>query len=388
MNKRAFITIAGTMFISMLGMGIVTPLLPVYADQLGASPLEIGLIQAGFSIANMASLPFVGRLSDRYGRKVFLCVGLAVLALASLVFIWAKNPGQLILARAFQGLGASAHLPIAQAYLGDITPEGDEGKWMGYFNAVLFSGVGMGPLVGGGLADVFNIDTTFLVMAGLNLAGLFATLVLLREVPRKAAPAAYSSIIAPLKSRVMRGVFAYRMTIGFGTSSFMAFVPLFGDLKLGLSAFLIGLVLAMRTPVSLVQSYTGRLADLYDRRVLVVVGGIVTATFSALLPVAGGFWSLLVIYVFVTIGVALGTPAANAYVVEEGRTYGMGACMTVFMFAMQTGNGAGPVMLGAAANYLGLESAFYGAAIFMILGTLIFFWLIARRPAAPATGPV
>ncbi len=156
MNKKAFWVIASAMFISMLGMGIVTPFLPIYADQLGASPLEIGLVQAGFSISNMFSLPFVGRLSDRIGRKVFLSAGLAILMLASFGFIWARNPAQLILMRLFQGLGASAHLPIAQAYLGDITPEGGEGKWMGYFNAILFGGIGMGPLVGGVLNGRFS----------------------------------------------------------------------------------------------------------------------------------------------------------------------------------------------------------------------------------------
>jgi DHA1 family multidrug resistance protein-like MFS transporter len=386
MNRKAFFVIAGTMFISMLGMGIVTPFLPIYADQLGASPLEIGLVQASFSISNMLSLPFVGRLSDRFGRKVFLCVGLTILALASLGFIWASSPALLILMRLFQGLGASAHLPIAQAYLGDITPEGGEGKWMGNFNTVLFSGIGAGPLVGGVLNDLFNINTTFLVMAGLNLAGLIVTLILLREVTRKTAPREQSSIIAPMRSRTVRGVFAYRMTIGFGTSTFMAFIPLFADLRLGLSASLIGLLLAVRMPVSLTQSYTGRLADRHDRRVLVVVGGIITLIFSALLPASTGFWALLAIYALISFGNALGMPAATAYVVEEGRTYGMGAAMTTFTMAAQVGNAVGPVMLGGVANFLGLESVFYAAAFFMLLGTIIFLWLVRTGRPAYAIG--
>ena len=386
MNRKAFFVIASTMFISMLGMGIVTPFLPIYADQLGASPLEIGLVQAGFSISNMFSLPFVGRFSDRLGRKVFLCVGLTILMLASASFIWAKNPAQLILVRLFQGMGASAHLPIAQAYLGDITPEGGEGKWMGYFNAILFGGIGMGPLVGGVLTDLFNVDTTFLVMAALNLAGLVAVLIFLREVPRKAAP--HASIIAPLKSRVMRGVCVHRMTIGFGISALMTFIPLFADLRLGLGTILIGLLLAVRTPVSLTQSFTGRLADSHDRRLMIVIGGVITMVFSALLPVAGGFWALLVIYSLVTFGQAVATPASNAYVVEEGRTYGMGACMTIFMLALQVGNGVGPVMLGGVANILGLESVFYASAVFMLLGVLFFLWLVKKPVAAPAINSV
>ncbi len=86
------------MFISMLGMGIVVPLLPIYADQMGATALEIGLINAGFSIALTVFLPVTGRFSDRAGRKVFLCSGLACLTIASLGFMWAQNPLQLILA--------------------------------------------------------------------------------------------------------------------------------------------------------------------------------------------------------------------------------------------------------------------------------------------------
>ncbi len=368
------------MFISMLGMGIISPFMPIYADKLGASPLEIGLIQAGFSISNFVMLPFVGRLSDRIGRKFFLCVGLILLALASLGFIWATNPTQLILIRLFQGLGASAHMPIAQAYLGDITPEGSEGKWMGYFNAVLFAGIGGGPLVGGVLNEVFNVDTTFLVMAALNAGGLIATLIFLQEFPRKPIPHEHSSIIAPLRSPVIRGVFAYRMTVGFGVSTLMTFIPLFANLRLGLGTSLIGLLLATRMPISLTQSLTGRLAERYDRRWLVITSGAITMIFSALIPASIGFWALLALYALVTFGNAVGMPAATAYIVEEGRTYGMGSCMTTFTMAAQAGNAIGPVMLGAVANFLGLDSAFYSAAFFMLLGTLIFLGLV-RKPS-------
>ena len=177
MNKNAFIVLVGSMFISMLGMGIVSPFLPIYAETLGASSLEVGMVQAAFNITGIGTLVFVGRLSDRYGRKSFLSAGLFILAVSSVGLMFANDPLHLILWRFVQGLGASAHLPIAQAYLGDITPEGGEGKWMGYFNAVLFAGMGAGPLVGGVITDAFNMKTTFLVMAVLNVVGLIATLI-------------------------------------------------------------------------------------------------------------------------------------------------------------------------------------------------------------------
>jgi DHA1 family multidrug resistance protein-like MFS transporter len=379
MNKKAFIVIVSTMFVSMLGMGIVTPFLPIYADQLGASALEVGMVQAAFSISGLTTLLVVGRMSDRFGRKKFLLMGLAVMTLASVAFIWARNPLQLIIIRLFQGLGASAHLPIAQAYLGDITPEGNEGKWMGYFNAVLFGGIGMGPLVGGVLADVFSITTTFLVMAIANFIGLVATLIFLPEVPRRVTPREHSSLLSPLKSQVMRGVIAYRITAGFGTSSLMAFLPLFADIKLGLSTSLIGILLATRTPVSLLQSFTGRLADRHSRRMMVVVGAGIAMIAMALLPSVGHFWPLLFTYMFIALGQAVSMPASNAYVVEVGRTYGMGACMTMFMMAMQIGNGVGPIALGGLADIFGLASTFYSASVLTLLGLLVFLWFI-RKP--------
>jgi len=379
MNKKAFVVLVGSMFISMLGMGIVNPFLPIYANTMGASRFEVGFIQAAFSMTGIGTLVFIGRFSDRYGRKSFLSGGLIVLAISSVGLMFAYDPLHLILWRFVQGLGASAHLPIAQAYLGDITPEGDEGKWMGYFNAVLFAGMGAGPLLGGVITDAFSMKTAFLIMAVLNVLGLIATLIFLKEMPRKIAAREHSSWIAPLRSRILRGVFGYRMTMGVGTATLMAFMPLFADLRIGLSARLIGVLLAARTPVSLVQTYTGRLADKWNRRSMVIWGGIVAIAATALLPLTGGFLMLLVTYASVTLGQSFGMPAANSYVVQEGRTYGMGASMTMFMMAMQIGTGIGPVILGGFADWLGLESAFYSAAFCMAAGISLFAWMV-RNP--------
>ncbi len=368
--------LVASMFISMMGMGIVTPFLPIYADTMGASRLEIGLIQSAFNITGIATLLFVGRLSDRYGRKAFLSGGLIVLAIASFGLMTAANPAHLIFWRFVQGLGASAHLPIAQACLGDITPKGGEGKWMGYFNAVLFAGLGAGPLAGGLIKDAFSMQAAFLVMAALNILGLVATLVFLREMPRKTAAPGHASLGSLMRNRVVQGVFLYRLAMGISTSSLMAFVPLFADVSLGLSASLIGVVLATRTPASVLQSYTGRLADRWDRRAMIIWGGAASLAATALLPLASGFWMLLGAYVLVLVGQAFGIPAATTYMVQQGRTYGMGASLTLFMLAMQIGNGTGPIALGAVADGWGIESVFYAAALFTAAGTFLCAWFL------------
>ena len=360
----------------MLGMGIVTPFLPIYANTLGASSLEVGLIQSAFSITGIGTLLFVGRLSDRFGRKIFLSGGLTILTVSSLGLMQSNSPIHLILWRFVQGLGASAHLPIAQSYLGDITPEGSEGKWMGHFNAVLFAGMGTGPLVGGAITDAFNISIAFLVMAVLNILGLMATLLFLKEMPRKTADQEHASFLAPLKSRIVRGVISLRLTTGVGTGTLMAFMPLFADLRLGLSTSLIGIMLAARTPISVLQYYTGSLADRWNRRPMVIWSGMAAAIAVVLIPLTSGFWTLLIVYICVALGQAFGMPAANAYVVNEGRTYGMGICMTMFMMAMNVGNSVGPLALGGIADWLSLESAFYTAAISMAAGVTVFALMV------------
>jgi DHA1 family multidrug resistance protein-like MFS transporter len=375
MDKKAFFVLVSTMLISMLGFGIVVPLLPIYADQMGASALEIGFINAGFSLTLLIALPIMGRLSDRFGRKIFLCTGLSILTVASLCFIWAQNPTQLILVRIFQGIGASMHLPIAEAYLGDITPHGQEGRWMGHFNAILFSSMSIGPFFGGVLTDLFSASTTFLVMSGLCFTGLIATLIFLPEVTKRMVAKEEGSIFNGLrKSRIMKGVFFFRMALGFSMACIMAFLPLFGSQKLGLSVMLIGILIASRTPLALLQSYTGTLADKYSRRGLVIIGSLATLIFIGLIPLTSGFWSVLIVYALMAIGTALAMPAANAYIVEEGRFFGMGASMALFMMAMQIGNGFGPIILGGIVDFMGIESAFYAAAVIIALGVAAFIW--------------
>ena len=116
---------------------------------------------------------------------------------------------------------------------------------------------------------------------------------------------------------------------------------------------------------------------------MVIWGGIGSAVTIALLPATGGFWPLLIVYISVTIGQAFGIPAANAYVVHEGRTYGMGASMTMFMMAMQTGNGIGPIVLGSIAD--GSVSTRYSTLPLFArqLGVALFAWMVrgsAREP--------
>jgi MFS family permease len=127
----------------------------------------------------------------------------------------------------------------------------------------------------------------------------------------------------------------------------------------------------MRAPTSVIQSYTGRLADMWDRRAMIIWGGVASIAATVLLPFTTDFWTLLVVYIAILISQAFGVPAATTYVVQEGRAYGMGSSMTLFMLAMQIGNGTGPIALGGISDWLGIESVFYIAAVATAAGIFL-----------------
>ena len=108
----------------MLGIGIIAPILPLYADTFGASGLAVGLVFSAFSISRFALGPFVGRFSDRVGRKRIMLVGLAAFTVMSVLYIIAESIWQLAAFRLLQGAASVMVTPIAQAYVGDITPPG------------------------------------------------------------------------------------------------------------------------------------------------------------------------------------------------------------------------------------------------------------------------
>jgi len=376
MIKKVFPILALSIFSSMLGVGIIAPLLPLYAENLGATGIWLGIIFAGFSVSRAIFMPIIGRLSDRYGRKSFLVAGLFVYSVTSLGYIWAGDVYQLTLVRLIQGAAAGMIIPIAQAYVGDISPEGEEGTWMGYFNTAFFTGFGIGPLMGGVLTDHFGMDVAFYSMGGLNLLAFLVTVLFLPGIKQgKALSHPSSSFKEMSASSVVKGLFSYRLSFALGRAAFSCFLPIFATMYMGLTPTLIGMLLAINIVLmSLIQLYSGGLADRFNRKILVVLGGIISFSFLATLPLMHNFWQLLGLCIFGAIGGSISMPAASALTVDEGRKFGMGTTMAMFAVAMSIGMAIGPILGGIIADYVGINSVFYLGAVMGLLGTSLFIW--------------
>ena len=344
----------------MLGIGIIVPLLPIYAESLGASGLWIGVIFSGFSISRSLFMPIVGPWSDKKGRKIFIAVGLLIYAIISLGYVLSDSVAAIVMVRSIQGFSAAMIIPIAFAYIGDISPNGREGGYMGIFSVSLFAGFGLGPVLGGVMKDRFGLNADFYAMGGLCLFAFFLVLLYLPELhlyrkSKQSRP--YREI---MRSPVTKALIAFRFGNAFARGILMSFVPLFAHGTLGLTASEIGIILSINIlSTSLLQAPFGYIADRLTRRGLVFWGSFWFGLCIALIPHMRSFAHIFALNAFLGAMGALALPAANVLVVEEGRRFGMGTLMGIFSLAMSLGLAVGPILGGVIADRWGLPAIFY-----------------------------
>ena len=376
MIKKVFPVLALCVSSSALGIGIVVPFLPLYAENLGATGIWLGVIFGGFSISRAILMPVFGRLSDRRGRKLFISIGLLIYTIMSLGYIWADSVSELTLVRFIHGAAAGMIFPVAQAYIGDISPRGEEGKWMGYFNAAYFTGIGFGPLMGGVLSEHLGMTVAFSTMGGLNLLAFLVTILFLPEVSRrKLAVSSFSPFKEIGTSGMAKGLFSFQLTFSLGRAALFAFLPLFTVSKIGLNLALIGVLPAVYILLtSLPQTYSGKIADKFNRRRLVILGNFINVAALALFPFAHSFWQLLGLCALGGLGGAISMPAASALIIEEGRKFSMGSTIAITTMAMSVGLGIGPIVSGVVVDFVNITSVFYFAAAVGIVGIGLFTW--------------
>ncbi len=356
----------------MLGVGIIAPLLPIYAEEMGATGIWIGLIFSGFSITRAIFMPLFGKMSAKFGRRIFLLLGLLFFSILSLFYIWAPNTLSLFAVRLVHGIAAAMVIPIAQAAVGDMAPKGEEGRWMGYFNTSFLIGFGLGPVIGGVITDVYGMEGAFYFMGILNFIAFILILLLFRgEIKGKE-----ETLKGIFGSKTARAIFGFRVAFASGRGIFFTFLPMMASLA-GLSPSEVGILLTINIIImSVFQGLGGRLADVSDRKLLIISGSLIIAIFLLMLPFFKSFLPLLLLSAFGGIGGALCLPSASALMVEEGRVYGMGSSMSLFNISMSIGIGIGPVLGGVVNDFLGLDEVFYLSAFIMLTGVFVFYYLI------------
>lgn len=374
-----------TVFINILGFGMVVPLIPYFAEHFGASFLEIGFIAATFSLGQLLTAPFWGRLSDRYGRKPILIISLLGSVVSYLVLAVATNLEMIFLARLFKGMASAAAFPIAQAYIADITTKEERTVYIGRLSAMYALGFIFGPVFGGLLGN-FGFSTAFFVASAVTFANLVLLMIFVKEsITQKAEEFVlregflnFKAIYQGLRSDF--GVLFFLLFAwSFYISNFQVAIPLFTEHKFGMGPLengiffsVIGLVASANQwfVLPIVVKKFGEINVILWSLVLMIIGQILS-------PLA---WVALMFYIFFTIstiGSGLVRPTVNA--VLSKKTYeGQGTTMGLAFSFEGLGRMIGPLIAGATIQKFGLGFPFWLASGVLTLG-LFLFWKVELK---------
>lgn len=377
LDKKIFGTLFFSIFAAVTGAGIVVPLLPIYAHNLGASGLYIGLIFGAFSLSRTVFLPWFGRLSDVRGRKPFIVPGFLAYALISLSFVYSDTVGTLIVIRFFHGIASAMLMPVIQAYIGDITPRGREGITMGSFNMSLFLGLSLGPLIGGVIKDQYNLQTSFVCMGVLAMVGFILSLLLLpptrseRGITRTEQSFSWKTLLC---DRHVAGLFSFRFAYVFCVGIIWGFMPLYADRNFGASSSIIGILIMLGVFISgAIHLPMGFLADRISRRAMVITGGL-TVSYAIV-----SFWwadrlaDLIAATVIFGLGGGISMPALMAMAILKGnQTKAMGSIMALMTVAHSMGMFSGALIGGVMIDFFQLRAAFPLGGIVMLTCSGLF----------------
>ncbi len=369
-----------------LGQGLVVPLLPVYASQLGASGLLVGCIFGAFALARTLFMPAFGRLSDRRGRKPFIAAGLFLYVVVALALICFPDIHSLLLIRFLQGIAAAMILPIVLAYAGDIAPAGGEGRTMGRLNTALALGLGGGPVIGGILKDAFSLNLVFGGMGLVSLAGFLITLQGLppnkeeirRRQDRQPRRVEATTTLIRTASRELRKLWVYRYTYYMCIGTVWSFAPLMADTLFDLNSFAIGAMITSGMMVmTVIIPFAGHWADRISKRTLIVAGGVTASAGMLVLAILTRPWEFYLSSILLGLAGGLSAPAVTALAVMIGnRGLNQGRTMAVLGTAESSGLVCGPVTAGLVADVWGLPVALGGAALLALVSTIPALFLV------------
>lgn len=368
----------------MIGLGIIWPLIPVYAVKLGAGGFLVGLIIAAFNIARTFSNPFAGRLSDKFGRKQFIVIGLFLYGIVSILYVLPKQPEALIAVRFFHGLTSVLVVPIAMALTADIAPPRKLGVYMGTLNMAVMLGLGTGPVLGGFIRDHFGMNTAFYAMGG--LAFLTCILIIL-FIPAKfqgddvSVNRNFSSFRSLMRHRVVMGLFFMRLFAASGQGAVYTFLPILA-LQLKLSSSQVGAILGVNIfLIAFLQRLSGAMADRFNPKYFLIIGTFVSGLAVLGMPFVDGFFMILMLNIIMGLANGLALPGGLVITGQLGRTMGMASLMSVTDAGWSLGMIVSPILSGIIMDTLGLQSIFIVGSALIIVGSIVIsFFLKDYQP--------
>ncbi|MCB9260166.1 MAG: MFS transporter [Ignavibacteriales bacterium] len=387
MKTKASLTIIFfTVFIDLLGFGLLIPILPTFASkELGITDFQIGLIVASYSFMQFIFNPIIGKYSDRVGRRPIILVTLLITAASYFIFSFAHNFWILLFSRMLGGFGGS-NISVAQAYIADITTAKERTKGMGLIGAAFGLGFVFGPLLGGILSG-YGYEVVGFTAAGFSLlAFLFATVFLKESIKEKSDSTVKLKIriitldeikLLMQKKRISFFIIVYFIIVFsmaniYGTFAILGYkVYGFTDREIGYLFGIIGILGAI-IQGGLLKQLSKRISD--ER--LILWGSFFMFLGLGGLPYGVNFLGVALIGCVFEMGVAVLQPTLLGFVSKETEAKEQGSILGINQSLASLARVLGPLWGGFAYDYLGYQFPFLTGGFFTFLtflGAIYFF---------------
>jgi MFS transporter, DHA1 family, tetracycline resistance protein len=390
MRRSPLAVVFLTVFLDLVGFGIVIPLLPLYAGEFGAGPVAAAWLLALYSLMQFFFAPWWGRLSDRVGRRPVLLVGLFGSAASYLAFAFAPSLAALFAARALNGF-AGANVGVAQAYVADVTPPEGRARGMGMIGAAFGLGFVFGPAIGG-LLSHYGHAAPFVGAAALAAAnGVVAWFRLPESLPPERRGRAARGMTLVERLRMLSGrdlgsrlktLYAAGFLVTLAFAAMEGTFSLWADERWALSRAGVAFLFAFLGVVSVLAQglVVGRLARRWGERRAALVGTLLFAAGLVGVALAPSLPALCVALSALALGQGTAAPSLSSLISRQGGPAEQGRRLGAYQSLGALGRVVGPVSGGVALEHLAAGAPYLLGSVLAALAALA---LLAAAGSVP-----
>lgn len=384
-NNRNLLIIALIAVVNALGYGIIIPVLYSYTEKFGLNAFQYGLLFALFSLCQFIATPFIGRMSDKYGRRPALLASISGTAISFFMMAFAPNAIILFLARALDGLTAG-NIPVAAAVISDTTEEKDRVKGFGIIGASFGFGFFVGPAISGITVGIWE-PLPFVIAGVISVIAAVLTYFLLPETNKHIGEvtnkklfdfsALYHALFDPNVGITFLITLVYFTSFGIFITSFQPFA----QGVLGLSVQQISFVFSFFGLIGILTQvfFVQRFSKWLGLKKAFAVALIMVSVGFALIALSQSLWMFLAASVLMGLFNNSVQPLTQAILSKETDAKSQGTMQGINSSYMSIGTIIGPIIAGYLAAY-SLALPFWGCALFVLTGFILSFWVL--RPGA------